>query len=42
MANKTKAGFEARAKIIKTLADPTRLFVIDELSREEKCVVDRI
>ena len=40
MDNKTKARFEARAKIIKAIAHPTRLFVIDELSREEKCVCE--
>jgi len=40
MDDKTKARFEARAKIIKALAHPTRLFVIDELSREEKCVCE--
>lgn len=40
MDNKTKARFEARAKIIKAMAHPTRLFVIDELSREEKCVCE--
>ena len=40
MDNKTKARFEARAKIIKAMAHPTRLFVIDELSRKEKCVCE--
>ena len=40
MDNKTKARFEARAKIIKAMAHPTRLYVIDELSREEKCVCE--
>lgn len=38
MDSKTKARFTARAKIIKAIAHPTRLFIIDELSREEKCV----
>ena len=33
-----QAGFEARAKIIKALAHPTRLFIVDELSRGERCV----
>jgi len=35
---KTKARFEARARVIKALAHPTRLFIVDELSRGEKCV----
>ncbi len=38
MDSNTKARFTARAKIIKAIAHPTRLFIIDELSREEKCV----
>jgi len=37
---KTKARFEARAKIIKAIGHPTRLFIINELSREEKCVCE--
>ena len=36
----TKALFEARAQVIKSLAHPTRLFVVDELSRGERCVCD--
>ncbi len=38
MDEKTRAGFEARAEIAKALAHPTRLFIIDVLSRNEKCV----
>jgi len=34
------ARFQARAKVIKALAHPTRLFIVDELSRGEKCVFD--
>ena len=34
----TKNRFEARAKVIKALAHPTRLFMVDELSRQEHCV----
>jgi len=37
---KTSARFEARARIIKALAHPTRLFIVDELSREEHCVCE--
>ncbi len=40
MDSKTLALFEARAKIIKAMAHPTRLFIVDELSRTEKCVAD--
>ena len=29
---------EARAKVMKALAHPTRLFIVDELSRGERCV----
>jgi ArsR family transcriptional regulator len=35
---KTRALFEARARIIKAMAHPTRLFIVDELSRGERCV----
>ena len=34
------ARFEARAVIIKAMAHPTRLFIIDELSRNERCVCE--
>ncbi len=35
----TRAKFEARAVIIKAMAHPTRLFIVDQLSQvEEKCV----
>jgi DNA-binding transcriptional ArsR family regulator len=36
--SKVPARYEARAKIVKSLAHPTRLFIIDELSRGEQCV----
>jgi len=35
---KRKRRFEARAKMIKALAHPTRLLVVDELTRGERCV----
>jgi len=38
MDKKTQAHYEARAKIIKAMAHPTRLFIVDVLSRDEKCV----
>lgn len=38
MDARTKAKFELHAKIVKAMAHPTRLFLVDELSREEQCV----
>jgi len=38
MNTKTQARYEARARIIKAMAHPTRLFIVDVLSRKEKCV----
>ena len=38
MDDKTQARYEARARIIKAMAHSTRLFIVDVLSREEKCV----
>jgi DNA-binding transcriptional ArsR family regulator len=41
MNTRTQARYEARAKIIKAMAHPTRLFVMDELARDgERCVCD--
>ncbi|OGG04717.1 MAG: transcriptional regulator [Candidatus Glassbacteria bacterium RIFCSPLOWO2_12_FULL_58_11] len=40
MDPKTQAKFELRAKIIKAMAHPTRLFIVDELSKGEKCVCE--
>jgi DNA-binding transcriptional ArsR family regulator len=38
---KTQARYEARAKIIKALAHPTRLLIVDELSKSgERCVCE--
>ena len=31
---------EARARVMKALAHPTRLFMVDELSRGERCVCE--
>jgi ArsR family transcriptional regulator len=36
----TKALFEARAEIIKAMAHPTRLFIVDHLSRGRSCVAE--
>ena len=38
MDARTYALFEARSKIIKALAHPSRLFIVDELSRGRRCV----
>ena len=40
MDSKTHARYEARARILKALAHPTRLFIVDELSRQERCVCE--
>lgn len=37
---KIKARYEARASIIKAMSHPTRLFMVDELSRGERCVCE--
>jgi ArsR family transcriptional regulator len=35
-----QARFDARARILKAMAHPTRLFLVDELSRGERCVCE--
>lgn len=41
MDAKTQARYEARAKIIKALAHPARLFIVEELSNHaERCVCE--
>jgi DNA-binding transcriptional ArsR family regulator len=40
MDTKTQARFDARAKIMKALAHPTRLYIVDVLSHGERCVRD--
>jgi DNA-binding transcriptional ArsR family regulator len=41
MDAKTQARYEARARIIKAMAHPARLFIVDELSKNgERCVCD--
>ena len=35
-----RALYDARARIVKALAHPTRLFMVDELSRGERCVCE--
>ncbi len=36
----TKAKFEDRARVLKAMAHPTRLFIVDVLSEGERCVRD--
>ncbi|OPY88122.1 MAG: putative HTH-type transcriptional regulator [Smithella sp. PtaU1.Bin162] len=38
MESYVKPQHEARAKIIKAMAHPSRLFIIEELSKHERCV----
>jgi DNA-binding transcriptional ArsR family regulator len=41
MDAKTQAKYEARAKIVKAMAHPTRLFIVDELAKNgERCVCE--
>lgn len=40
MDAKTRNRFEARARIIKAMAHGTRLFIVEELSRQERCVYE--
>lgn len=35
-----KARYEARAAVIKAMGHPTRLFMVEELSRGERCVCE--
>lgn len=37
---RTRFHYEARARVIKALAQPTRLFIVDELSKQECCVCE--
>ena len=36
----SKARYEAQAKIIKAISHPTRLFIVDELKHQERCVYE--
>ena len=40
MNPKTKARCEARAKVIKALGHPSRVYMVEELSRGERCVCE--
>jgi ArsR family transcriptional regulator len=40
LEGQTKRRLEAQARVIKALAHPTRLFLVEELCRQERCVCD--
>ena len=40
MDPKAKSRYQAKAKIIKAMSHPTRLFMVDELSKGERCVCE--
>lgn len=40
MDGMTRAKYQARARIAKALAHPTRLFIVDEIARGERCVCE--
>ncbi len=37
---KTRARYEARATIVKAMAHPTRLFIVDKLAKKSMCVAE--
>jgi ArsR family transcriptional regulator len=40
MNPRIKAKYESRVRIIKAMSHPTRLFMVEELSRGERCVCE--
>jgi ArsR family transcriptional regulator len=40
LEGQTRTHMEARARVMKALAHPSRLFIVDELSRGERCVCE--
>ncbi|MEW5796176.1 MAG: metalloregulator ArsR/SmtB family transcription factor [Candidatus Zixiibacteriota bacterium] len=40
MNARMKTTYAARARIIKALAHPTRLLIVDQLARQERCVCE--
>lgn len=38
--SKTRNRYAARAKVMKALAHPTRLFIVDQLGTKPRCVCD--
>jgi ArsR family transcriptional regulator len=40
MTDRDKVRYDARAKVLKAMAHPTRLFIVDQLAKQEKCVCE--
>jgi DNA-binding transcriptional ArsR family regulator len=40
MKKQTRRRYEARARVLKALAHPTRLWIVEMLSKREKCVCE--
>jgi DNA-binding transcriptional ArsR family regulator len=40
MLEQRKDYLEARARVLKAMAHPSRLFILEELEKEERCVCD--
>jgi ArsR family transcriptional regulator len=40
LSGKTLQRYKAKSSVIKALAHPTRLFIVDELARGERCVCE--
>ena len=40
LEGQTRRRLEAQARVIKAMAHPTRLFLLEELCREERCVCE--
>jgi ArsR family transcriptional regulator len=40
MDRDVKARYEAKARVLKAMAHPTRLFVVDQLAKGERCVCE--
>jgi DNA-binding transcriptional ArsR family regulator len=40
MDRTTRRHYESRAQVMKALAHPTRLFIVDELGKGERCVCE--
>jgi len=40
LSGATRQRYEAKARMMKALAHPTRLFMVEELSKGERCVCD--
>ena len=40
MDAQTQERYKARAKVLKAVAHPTRLFIIDQIAKEERCVCE--